>query len=114
MSKCASGVHKNDQISTQGLTFSRGEYNESSKSLCANENGVASSPNLEDIHRKKTLLIGHSSWCGMECNLLDLEGVFLVRGRVVASNPRETIMDDILGHDHVGLTILYCMETFQW
>jgi hypothetical protein len=26
----------------------------------------------------------------------------------MTSNLKETIMDNILGHDHVGLTILYC------
>jgi hypothetical protein len=26
----------------------------------------------------------------------------------MASDPREAILDNILGHDHVGLTILYC------
>ncbi len=94
--------------------FSRGEYNESSESLNANENGVASLLNLEDIHQEKVSLIGCSSWCGKECNLLDLETVFLAKGCVVAFDPRETILDDILGHDHVSLTILCCMETSQW
>jgi len=31
-----------------------------------------------------------------------------VRGRVTPFDPREAIMDDILGHDYVGLTIFYC------
>ncbi len=48
-----------------------------------------------------------SSWHGKECDLLDLEGVFLVKGHVTASNPRKAIMDDILGQDHVDLTIYY-------
>jgi hypothetical protein len=26
----------------------------------------------------------------------------------MTSNPREVILDNILGHDHVSLTILYC------
>jgi hypothetical protein len=30
-----------------------------------------------------------------------------MKGRVMVSDPREAIMDDILGHDHVSLTILY-------
>jgi hypothetical protein len=42
---------------------------------------------------------------------LDLEGVFFMKGCVAASNLREAILDDILRHDHVGLTILYCTGT---
>jgi len=43
--------HQNDQVSTQELlVFSRGEYNERSEFLGANEDNVASSPNLEDLH----------------------------------------------------------------
>jgi hypothetical protein len=52
--------------------------------------------------------IGHSSWCIRECDLLDLEGDFLSKGCVMAFNMKETILDDILGHDLVGLTILHC------
>jgi len=32
-----------------------------------------------------------------------------MRGHVTTSNPREAILDDILKHDHAGLTILYCL-----
>jgi hypothetical protein len=58
--------------------------------------------------QRKTSLMGHSSWCKKECDLLNLEGVFLAKGHVMATDLKETIMDNILGHDHVGLTILYC------
>ncbi len=54
------------------------------------------------------MLIKCSSWHGKECNLIDPESVFLMRARVMASTPREAILDDILGDDHVNLTILYC------
>ncbi len=91
--------------------FSRGEYSESSESLSVNEDCVASLPNLEDMHQKEASLIRLSNWCKKECNFLDLEGVFFMKGCVAASNLRETILNDILGHDHVGLTILYCTGT---
>jgi hypothetical protein len=42
--------HQNDQISTQGLpTFSGAEYIESSESFSANEDDVASFPNLKNM-----------------------------------------------------------------
>jgi len=85
------------------------EYIERSESLSANEHDVASSPNLKDMHQREVLLIGDSSWHESECNLLDLEGVFLAKDCVTTSNLRETIMDDILGHDHVDLTMPYCL-----
>jgi hypothetical protein len=67
---------------TQGLlAFLGDEYSESSESLSANEDNVASSPNLKDMHQREALPIGHSSWCKMERDLQDLEGVFLTRGR---------------------------------
>jgi hypothetical protein len=108
------GKHQNDQVSTQGLlVFLRGEYSESSESLSVTEDCVASLPNLEDMHWKEALLIGPSSWCKKECNFLDLEGIFFTKGCVAAFNLREAILDDMLGHDHVGLTIFYCTGTFH-
>jgi hypothetical protein len=50
-----------------------------------------------------------NSWRGNECNFLDLEGVFFMKGCVTTSNLKEAILDNILGHDHVGLTIFYCL-----
>lgn len=55
-----------------------GDYNKSNESLNVNENNVASSPNLEDMHRKEALPIGCRSSHGNECNLLDPKGVFLI------------------------------------
>jgi hypothetical protein len=44
------GKHQNDQVSTQELlVFLGGEYCESSDSFGANENDVASLPNLENL-----------------------------------------------------------------
>jgi len=44
----------------------------------------------------------------VECDLVDDAGVFFAKGHVVACDPQETILDDRLGKDHVGLCILYC------
>jgi hypothetical protein len=85
----------------------KGEYTESSESFSANENNVASSPNLEDMHKKEVLPIGHSNWHGNEYKLLDPKGIFLVKSCVMAYNLNDAILDDILGHDHVSLTIIY-------
>ncbi len=97
---------QNDQISTPELpTFSRGECNESNDSFGANEDNVASSLNFENLHQREAPLIGHNNWRKKECDLLDLEGVFLARGHVMTSNSREAILDDIFRDDHVSLTI---------
>jgi len=102
------GEHQNDQVSTQGLlAFLRGEYNKNNKSFSVNEDDLASSPNLKDMCQKEALPIGHNNWHGKEYDLLDDEGVFLMKGCVTVSDPRESILDDILGHDHDGLTIFY-------
>jgi hypothetical protein len=61
------------------------------------------------MHRREASLIGHSNWHGKECNVQDLENVFLTKGRVTTFDPREVIMDNILKDDHFGLTILYCL-----
>jgi hypothetical protein len=68
---------------------------------------VASLPNLKDLWQRKALPIERSGWCERKCNLLHLEGVFCAKGRVMASDPREAILDDNFGHDHVDLTIFY-------
>ncbi len=34
--------------------------------------------------------------------------MFIAKGCVTTSDPKEEILDDILDHDHVGLTIYYC------
>lgn len=78
--------------------------------MSANENDVASSSNLEDLHRKEPSLIRRSNQLGKECNLFNLEGVSLAKGRVTTYDSREEILDDILGNDQVSLTILYCLK----
>ncbi len=68
---------------------------------------MASLFNLEDMHQKEVSLIGCNSWHGKECNLLNPKGVFFMKGHVTISNLKEVVLDNILGHDHVNLTILY-------
>jgi hypothetical protein len=45
----------------------------------------------------------------MECDVVDVEGVFIAKGRIIACDPREVVLDDDLG-DHVGNFILYCIN----
>jgi hypothetical protein len=102
--------HQNHQVSTHRLlVFSGGECNESSESFNVNEDDVASLLNLKDMCRKEAPPIRHSNWCKKECDLQDFEGVFLVRSRGMASDLKEVILDNILGNDHVGLTMFYCL-----
>jgi hypothetical protein len=69
--------HQNDQVSTQKfLVFLGGEYSESKESFGADEDNVATSPNLENLCQRDSLLIKHNSWHGKECDILDPEGVF--------------------------------------
>jgi hypothetical protein len=69
---------------------------------------VASLLNLKDMRQREASPIRCSNWHGWECNLLDIEGVLLVKGHVTVSISREAILDNILGHDHVNLTIFCC------
>jgi hypothetical protein len=78
-----------------------GDYNNGSKFLSANEDDMASSPNLKNMCRREASPIGRSNWCRRECDLLNLKGVFLAKGCVTIFDLREAILDDILGHDHV-------------
>jgi len=87
--------------------FSRDEYNESSESFNANENDVASLFNLKNMCQKEASPIGRSNWHRKDCDIQDLEGVFLAKGHMTAFDSKEAIMDNILGDDHVALTILY-------
>jgi hypothetical protein len=86
------------------------EYSESSKSFDVNEDDVASLLNLENMSQREAPLKGHNSWWRKECDLQDPEGVFLARGHMMAFDPREAIMDNILEDDHVNLTILYYLK----
>jgi hypothetical protein len=67
---------------------------------------VASLPNLKNMNWKEALAIGCNSWHGKECDLLDPKGVFLAKSRVMAFDPRKTILEVIIGNDHVCLIIL--------
>jgi hypothetical protein len=52
---------------------------------------------------------------------VDDVGLFIVSGHVIACDPREAVLDNKLGEDHVGVSILYClnnvlevMTTWKW
>ncbi len=47
-------------------------------------------------------------WWGVECELMDDVGLFIVNGHVIACDPKEAVFDNQLGEDHVGVNILYC------
>jgi hypothetical protein len=44
----------------------------------------------------------------MECDVVDVEGVFVARGQVITCDPREVVFNNDLCEDHVGIFILYC------
>jgi len=71
---------------------------------------VASSLNLKDMCQKEALPIRCRSERGRECDILDLGGVFFMKGHVTIFDMKEAILDNILGHDHVDLTIFYCLK----
>jgi hypothetical protein len=57
----------------------------------------------------------------VECELVDDVGLFVISGRVITSDPREAIIDNQLGEDHVNVSILYCpnnisivMKIWNW
>jgi hypothetical protein len=50
-----------------------------------------------------------SWWRGVECDLLNDDGVFIAKGQVIAYDPMEVVLDDWFGEDHVGLCIMYCL-----
>lgn len=48
-------------------------------------------------------------------------GLFIASGHVIACDPRGAILDNKLGEDHLGVSILYCpnnvlkvMTTWKW
>jgi hypothetical protein len=56
----------------------------------------------------------------MECDV-DVEGAFIVKGQLIACDPREVMFNDDLGEDHVGIFILFCpydisavMSIWRW
>jgi hypothetical protein len=52
-------------------------------------------------------------WRGIKCDLVDHGGVFITKGRVVACDPWEIVLDNQLREDDVGLCILYCLTTMS-
>jgi hypothetical protein len=49
-------------------------------------------------------------WWGSKCEFVVNIGVFIVIGHVIACDPKEAILDDQLGKDHVGLNVLYLLK----
>jgi hypothetical protein len=47
-------------------------------------------------------------WWGFECEFVDDVGVFVATRPVITCDPKETILHNQLGKDHVGFNILYC------
>jgi hypothetical protein len=43
----------------------------------------------------------------VEFELVDDVGLFVVNGHVIVCGPREVVLDNQLGEDHVGVNILY-------
>ncbi len=50
------------------------------------------------------------SWRSIECDVVDVEGVYVDREWIIVCDSREEVLDDDLGEDHVGLFILYCLN----
>ncbi len=48
------------------------------------------------------------SWRGTKCGVANVEFFFVAREQVIASDPKEVVLDDDLGEDHVGLLNLCC------
>jgi hypothetical protein len=44
---------------------------------------------------------------------VDDVGLFVANGRVIACDPREVALDNKLGEDHVGVSILYCLNNIS-
>ncbi len=65
------------------------------------------------VKGKKSNIVGRCrfEWQGAKCDLVVNGGVFIVKGRMVACDPHEAIIDDRFGEDHVGLCILYYLAT---
>jgi len=53
-------------------------------------------------------LLRRCNWRGTKCGIVDVEFCFVSRDQVIASDPKEAVLDDDLGKDHVGLLNLYC------
>jgi hypothetical protein len=44
---------------------------------------------------------------------VDDVGLFVASGYVIVSDPREAILDNQLGEDHVGVNVLYCLNNIS-
>ncbi len=53
---------------------------------------------------------GGCAWQGVECELVNDVGLFVVSGHVITSDPREAVLDNQLGEDHVSVSIFYYLN----
>jgi hypothetical protein len=89
-----------NNVSHNSDDSSNGHNNVPTASICTlGRNGHEDHPNVPSLEC--------CSWKGMECDVVDVEGVFVAKGQVIACDPREVVFSDDLG-DHVGILILYC------
>jgi len=44
---------------------------------------------------------------------VDDVGLFVANGCVIVSDPREGVLDNQFGEDHVNVNILYCLNNFS-
>ncbi len=59
------------------------------------------------------MLKGRCVWQGVECELVDDVGLFIASGHVISCDPKEVVLDNQLGEDHVGVSILYCLNNIS-
>lgn len=53
-------------------------------------------------------------WVGLECELLNMDGVVVVDGRLQVCETDEPMDEDVLGHDHVGVLTLKSYELLKF
>jgi len=79
-------------------------------------NGKIKKERTENENKGKNSCIslkGRCVWQVVECELVDDVGLFVASGYVIVSDPREAILDNQLGEDHVGVNILYCLNNIS-
>jgi hypothetical protein len=77
----------------------------------------------EDIHERMNYVpcMKRMEWHGRKCGLVNHVGEMIVKGRIIACDLRELVLDDDLGETNVGVTILNCpndrsqiMSIWRW
>ncbi len=62
---------------------------------------------MEEV-MKNVLCMKRMEWHGRKCESVNHVGEIIAKGRIVAYDPREPILDNNLGETKVGVTILNC------